>query len=111
MTTTTAAPMTQHIGDERHPVKAIVFFHEAPPPEPVPAKGVPESERMLPVGEVATRLGCSRRHVTDLIDQGELAAVRVSPKCWSIAPADLETFIALRKSKGVVVTVAARKRR
>jgi len=54
---------------------------------------------LVSVPDVAERLACSRHHVYDLIEQGELPAVRIGARRMSVRETDLEAFIEARLTK------------
>lgn len=63
---------------------------------------------LLTVKRVAELLALSPRGVRDLIDRGELAATRVSPRKWAVSEATLDAYVAARTSKGNVVSLNTR---
>lgn len=54
--------------------------------------------RCLSVAQVAGLLDCSTRHVYDLIEAGQLPAVRVGERRLSVTEAAYEAFVASRST-------------
>lgn len=57
-----------------------------------------KAELYLTPHEAAARLRCTRRHVTNLINDGKLKASKISPRITRIKQSDLEAFINERNS-------------
>jgi excisionase family DNA binding protein len=53
-------------------------------------------ERLLSIDETAEVLRVSRRYVQSIISAGELASVRLGPRCRRIEPDALRAFLAER---------------
>ncbi len=49
--------------------------------------------RCLSIREVAAELGISRTTAWELVKEGQLPAVRITPRCLRVAREDLERFI------------------
>lgn len=78
--------------------------------------GVAATERLLTPAEVAVRMSVSRDTVRCWIASGQLAAVRVNAQRrgrhghYRVASADLETFVAGRRTATRIVRPAAGRR-
>ena len=69
----------------------------------------PAPVRLLRLGEVADRLGYSRRWVTELVTRGELRAVRPRPGAhWRVAEDDLDRYVARFEDNAVSGTYLRR---
>jgi len=55
------------------------------------------AEKLLFVHSVARRLGCSKRHVYNLIQRGELNAVRIGFRALRVPESSLVTFLDRRR--------------
>ena len=51
----------------------------------------------LTIAETAVRLALSERTVRNLIKQGRLRAVRVSPKRLAVTPREVDAYVAARR--------------
>ncbi len=58
-------------------------------------------ERLLTIGQVATVLGISRDMAYVLVERGDLAAIRIGPRCIRVRPSDLERYILSRRTPAV----------
>lgn len=54
---------------------------------------------LMKVQDAARALNCSRSHLYQLITSGELRAIRLGQRCVRIDPADVDAFLAARRSR------------
>ena len=52
-----------------------------------------DQQHLLTYDEVAERLGITRRHVSTLVAEGRLPAVRIGRRCVRFDPGDVATYI------------------
>ena len=68
-------------------------------PDHIPATSSRHPAAVYTVRDVAAHLRCSNQHVLDLINRGQLRAVREGNR-WLVLPADLDAYLAsLRTAK------------
>jgi excisionase family DNA binding protein len=61
---------------------------------------VPTSRALVTLQDAAIYMSCSRRHIERLLARGELPRVRLSGRAVRVAVADLDRYIAMRRSEG-----------
>jgi excisionase family DNA binding protein len=53
---------------------------------------------LIPVSVVAEKLGCSRRHILNLINQGEIGKVRIGSRDYQVSRESFSNFLDRRKT-------------